>query len=280
MTFHPTDRDIERMLRERAAHVMPVDIQVSIAAAIEADPRRGARRWPARSRRAILLLAAAVVVGSSIGVGLLAGGVPLPRQPTWPGPVHNAAGMLVQPMAPDAALGDLAWPDGRDAPVNWIDITQVRAQPGAQPDWRMELAAQPPRLDELDPTETVISYGLVFETTGDGRADYVVGINNDAAAGPGPLRVWVTDLATGETEEHLGPAYGYPVEFWYPDEAGPDDDPLDSRTMLFTFLSGSTPPGLTGRSPFYAWSAVNRDGETVAWDYAPDAAWLGTPGPP
>ena len=50
--------------------------------------------------------------------------------------------------------------------------------------------------------------------------------------------------------------------------------------MIFTFLPGSQPPGLTGRSPFYAWSALTRAGETVAWDYAPDAAWLSLPGGP
>ena len=47
--------------------------------------------------------------------------------------------------------------------------------------------------------------------------------------------------------------------------------------MTFIFL-GTVRAGLTERSPFYAWSALTRAGETVAWDYAPDAAWLGIPG--
>jgi hypothetical protein len=201
------------------------------------------------------------------------------RRPTWPGPVHNAAGMPVVPMAPDAAEGDVEWADARDEPVNWIDIARVRVSPEGRPQWRIELAAKPPRADGLEAAETVISYGLVFETTGDGRADYVVGINNDAR-GLGHFRVWVTDLATGATEEQVGPPYGFPVEFRHPDEAGPGDDPLGSRSMLFTFLPGTTPRGLTERSPFYAWSAVTSAGETGAWDYAPDSAWLLMPGGP
>ena len=231
--------------------------------------------------RAILLtvLLALLVVGSiTVALQLLNNdaGIAQVGRPTWPGPVHNVAGMLVQPMArePD---GTSAWPDGRDAPVNWIDITQVRAMPEGQPHWWIELAAQPPRPDGLDAADTVISYGLVFETTGDGRADYEVGINNDAPA-RGDLRVWVTDLATGETDEQVEPPYGFPVEFSYPGGAGPDDDPRRSRTMTFTFLPGSAPPGLTGHSTFYAWSAVSRAGETVAWDYAPQTAWI-SPGP-
>ena len=45
--------------------------------------------------------------------------------------------------------------------------------------------------------------------------------------------------------------------------------------MLFTFLPGSTPPGVAGgAASFYAWASVTEGDEVVAWDYAPDAAWL------
>ena len=166
--------------------------------------------------RAILLtmLLAAVAFGAILAALQLLNndaGIAQLGRPTWRGPVHNAAGMPGAPMA-QGADGNLAWGDGRDAPVNWLDITQVKASPVDQPHWWIELAAQPPRADGLDAAETVISYGLVFETTGDGRADYVVGINNDAP-GRGDFRVWVTDLATGETEEQVGPPYGFRSSF-------------------------------------------------------------------
>jgi hypothetical protein len=50
----------------------------------------------------------------------------------------------------------------------------------------------------------LIAYGLVLDTTGDGVADYVVGIDNDAPDRE-DFRVWVSDLATGETDERIGP---------------------------------------------------------------------------
>jgi hypothetical protein len=46
---------------------------------------------------------------------------------------------------------------------------------------------------------------------------------------------------------------------------------------VFTFLGDSVPPGLTANSRFYAWSAVAGGGNFVAWDLAPDAAWLAIP---
>jgi hypothetical protein len=121
--------------------------------------------------------------------------------------------------------------------------------------------------------QTLISYGLVFETTGDGVADYVVGINNDAPR-RGDFRVWVSDVATGQTEEQIGPPYGFPVEFSHPDEAQPAEGALGPATVVFTFLGDSSPPGLIARSPFYAWAAIAAGHEVVAWDYAPDASWL------
>jgi hypothetical protein len=45
--------------------------------------------------------------------------------------------------------------------------------------------------------------------------------------------------------------------------------------MVFTFLPGSAPPGVAGgAASFYAWASVTEGDEVVAWDYAPDAAWL------
>ena len=111
----------------------------------------------------------------------------------------------------------------------------------------------------------------MLEATGDGVADYVIGIDNDAPV-QGDFHVWVTDLATGETDERIGPPYGSPIEFSHPDEKQPGEHL--GRTMVFTFLPGYAPAGLNpGPVRFYAWASAARGGEVFAWDYAPDTGW-------
>ena len=161
----------------------------------------------------------------------------------------------------DGSSGD----EHGDADRDYADLEGVTLDSPQQPHWRLMLAASPPKATTLDPSRTVISYGLTFETTGDAVADYVVGISNQACEA-GDFRVWVTDLATGETTEQLGPPYGFPVEFAHPDEG-------EGAGMLFTFLPGSAVGGIDLGTPFYAWASVEEDGEVVAWDYAPDAGW-------
>jgi hypothetical protein len=165
--------------------------------------------------------------------------------------------------------------DAGDAARDYVDIERVRIASASQPHWWLMLAGVPPTAPELDAKEAILSYGLAFETDGDGSPDYVVGISNEASQ-PGGFLVWVTDLATGETEEQDGPPYGYPVEFSHPSEVqGVDGRP--ALEMLFTFLNESRPPGVALGSPFYAWASVEEDGEVVAWDYAPDEGWAGAP---
>ena len=137
-------------------------------------------------------------------------------------------------MAPHPSLATDVLVDPRDADVAWLDITRVEYYVEGQPYWTIQLAARPPR--GRGPTET-LSYGLVLETTGDGAADYEVGIE-DSPSRPGDFRIWVTNLATGETSEQDGPPYGFPVEFSHPDEGGygPDND-----QMRFTFLTARNP---------------------------------------
>jgi hypothetical protein len=196
----------------------------------------------------------------------------------WSGPVRVVgAEEVVQPMARREDM-TLSSADPRDAPIGWVDITSVRLATGAQPHWYIELGASPPPAAGLDRTE-LIAYGLVLETTGDGVADYVVGIDNDAPR-KGDFHVWVTDLTTGEAEEQIGPPYGFPVEFAHPDEEQPGDPP-GPPTMVFTFLRGSAPADFDQSSMrFYAWASATDDGEVVAWDYAPDTTWLGAPSDP
>ena len=88
--------------------------------------------------------------------------------------------------------------------MGWVDVTRVRySNADNVPYWVIELAARPPRAAGLEPGQ-FIAYGLVLDTTGDGVAHYLVGIDNDAPQ-RGDFHVWVTDLRTGETDEQIGP---------------------------------------------------------------------------
>jgi hypothetical protein len=175
-------------------------------------------------------------------------------------------------MGGDGSEGFVSEPEEGDAARGYADIERVTVHSAEQPHWRLALAAAPPSDSSDESAETVISYGLAFETTGDGAPDYVVGLSAEGF-GSGDYLVWVTDLATGVTEEQDGPPYGFPIEFATPEEHSGLGAP---PTMLFTFL-GNAPPGVTLSTPFYAWASVEEAGEVVAWDYAPDEGWIGAP---
>lgn len=231
-----------------------------------------------------------LVVAVAIGAGLVARsnvGSPdptpaaSPSPASWTGPVRaDAAALRVVAMVdmPELEVDGLA--DSRDSREPWADIVDVRYRPaggGLQSGVDIVLAARPPRAKTL-PADEVISYGFVIDTSADGTPDYEVGIATDAHDG-GDFNVWVTDLATGVTDENAAPPYGYPVEFWHPSDPGPlPRDGESARTMQFTFLPGSDPVGFDSSSRIYAWTFVTRRGEVVAWDYAPDAAWARLPG--
>jgi hypothetical protein len=229
-----------------------------------------------RARAVVLILALGVVVvaGLTVAFRLLDERTEQPERLIWSGPIRPEFGRLpVQPMAHPGEFQEFEWADGSDTRIGAVDISDVHAGPEGRTHWRIQLAERPPKAAGLDRANRLISYGLVFETTGDGIADIVVGINNDAPR-PGDFRVWVTDVATGQTEEQIGPPYGFPVEFSHPDEAQPGDEAPGPATVMFTFIRGSSPPGLTGASPFYAWASITAGTEVAAWDYAPDASWL------
>jgi hypothetical protein len=156
------------------------------------------------------------------------------------------------------------WEDPHDAPVGWADVTRVRySNVDNVPDWVIEVAAKPPPVSSREPA-LLIAYGLVLDTTGDGDADYLVCIDNDAPRAT-DFHVWVTDLRTGETDEQIGPPYGLPIEFGHP----------DPRTLYLTFLSGSVPADLDPETVrFYAWASASRNGKVFASDYAPDTGWM------
>ena len=190
----------------------------------------------------------------------------------WTGPVR-APSVTGAAMGADGSGGFGSEPEKGDAARAYADIERVSVDMPSQPHWRLALAAAPPSASSDDGAEIVISYGLAFETTGDGAPDYVVGLSAEGS-GTGDYLVWVTDLATGATEEQDGPPYGFPVEFATPDEQDPGLG--GPPTMLFTFL-GNAPPGVTLSTPFYAWASVEEAGEVVAWDYAPNEGWIGAP---
>ena len=71
------------------------------------------------------------------------------------------------------------------------------------------------------------------DTDRDGSADCQLGINTDAPK-PGQLRVWVKNLATGVTDERVGPPYGVPFDF---------ADPSESATEPSAVTTHRTTPG-------------------------------------
>jgi len=203
--------------------------------------------------------------------------------PIWSGPELDRA-TVVHPrtvLGADPHGDSLGWLDPTDAPLDFVDVTRVRLlEHSNDGNWTLFLAAAPPPVLDMEP-EMIVAYGLVFDTNADGVADYVAGVDNDAPV-RGDLRAWVTDLATGETDEKIGPPYGFPIEFSYPAET-----PITRRSppgsdepwAVLTFLNGpdyrSAPPDLDPETVrFFAWTAVTRDGVLVADDYAPDMGWM------
>lgn len=253
------EHDVREMLRRRASAV-PTSVLDAPKAA-----RRARRRLLANGAVA-MMVAAAIGVASFAGIDAIRT-APIPATPpetprptpsVW-SPVHERAALAV----PAKELLD-----PNDAPVGWVDVTRVGFDPGGNDgSWSIALAAEPPRPADREPG-LLIAYGLVLDTTGDGVADHLIGIDNDAPE-RGDFHVWVTDLATGETDEQVGPPYGFPIEFAHPDER------REGPTMMFTFLLGSAPEDFNPETVrFYAWASATRDGEVFAWDYAPDAGWM------
>ena len=237
-------------------------------------------------RRELLIAAIAVasVIGGAAAVWWAMSGVSLTaeeRSPVeWAGPVRVVEGApLLYPLAdaepraegPSGPIPLLGWDeDSADAAVRWVDLTGVRFTPGGLVTWYVDLAMYPPHTGTLDRDQTLISYGVVLDANADGVADYELGMSNDAPT-RGGLRLWITNLATGEINEHVGRPNGTPFEEWHPDQRLSEDE---GRQPRFT-LPESQLPGVDSSSVrFYAWSSVTIGSDIAAWDYAPDAGWL------
>lgn len=190
----------------------------------------------------------------------------------WPGriraePPGCAQVVFVAPRSEEAVL--YRDPDGDVAPRSLavVDIVTVGIREGC---WRsltteacifFDLADVLP--DPPDPRVQWVAFGIVVDTTGDGRPDTRFGVENGGADGG---RMWRTDLATGTT---IGPRSGIG-----------EDDKMDAHFPLdrgccpelksgHIFVSG---PGPAFR--FYVWASAIADGQIVAIDYAPDAGWI------
>ena len=292
----PTTRDdalILAWLAEGPAGLTaPERSAIADAAELVTQRRSILPRWRPDTRRLLVFttaIVALVVATSVLLIGLVGQESPTPS----PSPTLTAAptqapaarapacvrsanpewmGRVRTDLAEMADCGAASFGDSRDAGMVGIDIIAVEGDRGTLPQWRIQLDGFPQAAATLDPDETVIEYGFVFETSGDDIADYLVAINNDAPE-RGDFRVWVTDLAAETTEEQVGPPYGLPVDFSHPDE-----HPRQLPTMDFYFI-GSPP---WGRDPqtarYYAWASVTSGPDVTAWDYAPDFGWLGKTG--
>jgi hypothetical protein len=237
--------------------------------------RRDRKRRNQRIQAGMLGLTIAIA-GAWLGVNAIRSTPYVPAKEPTLTPTPTPPSVVWSPVREGVALAvhhGSTWWDPHDTAVAWVDVEHVRYdEVSTQPSWSIELAARPPLAANLEPGQ-LIAYGLVLDTTGDGVADYVIGIDNDAPK-QGDFHVWVTDLATGETDEQIGGPYGFPIEFFHPDERGPGDGP-STRTMVFSFFRSTAPSDLIpARVRWYAWASAARGGEVVAMDYAPDAGWM------
>lgn len=186
----------------------------------------------------------------------------------WPGPVRPAAGQAILSTAQVKG-----WSDPRDVAVDAIDIRAVEDVRAPlfrfAGDWRIETAEPTPRWTELVRTGRVFQYGLVVDGDGDGGADCEIGIDN-VALYPGTSHGWITNLGTGVSEEW--PSNGFPFGFGTSGEMAYPTSKATTITFLQKRPAPCDPFGAT--AAFYAWTSAAIDGRVVAWDYAPDAAWL------
>lgn len=193
---------------------------------------------------------------------------PNPSATQWPGPVRPGASL---PTVPDTQLGPSSnpwrgWADPRDTSVGQIDIRLLAG-------WGLQLHQAEQLEAWLDAQDRVVEYGLVVDTDGDRVADCQLALSTDAPI-RGQYRVLLKNLRTGAEDERVGPPYGFPFEFGFPDGTSSPDAP----SLYIEFLGAWQQPCQAPRSRihWYAYASLTEDGRVTAWDYAPDAAWLRT----
>ena len=231
------------------------------------------------SALAAVLLASAVAVALVLLDGRSAPPVVADATPVvaeaalaWTGPVRTDladAGVGTMETGEESSF---TWSDEVDTAPGWADIRRISIRPDSQ-QWWLELGRDHPERDALTRADQVLAFGFVMDTDADGSADYVVGIDSNAD-GEG-VHVWLTNIATGETNERFSGPYGSPFDFWTSLESEPMQGGPPPGASFFNV--GFAPPELFDHETtrFYAWSSLTDDGDVVAWDYAPDRGWLG-----
>lgn len=236
-----------------------------------------------RTGALIIGVLAAVLVAGTVAALLLAPEPPAAADSndtsiTWSGPVRPAGDPGAVVMLQPRADGAMVWSEAPDVAPGWADVARVSVIAEFQ-NWSIGLAADSPRRDGLSSEDLVLAFGYVVDTTGDGVADYELGIDTDAVAPA--VHVWLTDLVSGEMRERFSAPYGDPFDFWTSLEGdGGRREPNRGAGGTF-FNVGFAPDELfdLDKARFYAWSSLSEDGQVVAWDYAPDDGWLVAPAP-
>ena len=234
-------------------------------------------------RRSLILIGAiaALIVGGGAVAALLlrddgSASVAVAEAPLeWTGPVRAevaGAGVATLDTGED---GSLVWSEAPDTAPAWADVRRIGIVPDFQ-NWRLELGLDHPRREALSRADQILAFGFVMDTNADGVADYVVGIDNNAD--DDAVHVWLTNMATGDTDERFSGPYGDPFDFSTSFENEPPDGPRRPSGGSF-FNVGFAPPELFDfeTTRFYAWSSLTEAGDVVAWDYAPDRGWIGAP---
>ncbi len=197
---------------------------------------------------------------------------PLRSEPWFGAPLVAAElSDVVEPRAPEGKAFVYVDPSGDPAPasVAIVDLVSIEFHAdcwtgeGVCVWYRTASGLTPPF---VDPRVDWFAYGADFDNDGDGRVDIRFGIDNQ----PGhTVRAWSTDLRSGETSYRIGVWPDHP-RLWQV-ELPMADGEGDARDRGYAFLH---PELTTTKGHFYVWSAVIRDGQIVAMDFAPDAGWL------
>lgn len=201
----------------------------------------------------------------------------------WPGPLRVEPPGCVPILVPASTAGEIAdysyhdsADDGEQA-FGVIDIVDVqfRADCWFAPSVCVyfDMAADVPE-PMPDPADQWIAYGIVVDTTGDGRPEFRYGIDNAAPDADGG-RMWRVDLTTGSTYSPIGILEAPQVM----DAVFPSDRDLG---LTAGFNPGSVYAKRLPDQPvfrFYVWASVIVDGQIVATDYAPDSGWIELPLP-
>jgi hypothetical protein len=203
----------------------------------------------------------------------------------WPGPLRveppGCAPILVPASTPGEMGGDSYHDRMGDvgeafALVDIVDL-EFRADCWFRPSGCVyfDMAADVPE-PMPDPADQWIAYGIVVDTTGDGRPEFRYGIDNASPDADGG-RMWRIDLTTGST--YISPL-GLLEDPQVMDAVFPSDRGF--ATSSDGFNPGSIYAKRLPDQPvfrFYVWASVIVDGQIVATDYAPDAGWIELPLP-